>query len=315
MPEKAQKTGVILLNMGAPSTMEEIRPYLRRLFLDPMLIQLPAGFLYRRLLANFVSRKRAARVRARYEKIGGGSPLLNNTRMQAEALARQLEMPVAIAMRYSAPYAAEAVEHLLDQGVEQAVALPLYPQFSSSTTGSSLVDLQQAAGRLELTIVDRHFDHPQYVGAIATALTDRLSGSDRSSHVLFTAHSIPVKYTRQGDPYIAEVKATASAVAQAASLTTPWSLGFQSAASVGTWHGPFIEEELGRLAQAEIQRLVVCPLTFAADNLETLYDLDIVFAGECMAAGITDVVRVPAPGASPEYIGALSSMVQEALST
>lgn len=255
-------------------------------------------------------------VRARYEKIGGGSPLLANTRMQSEALAQKLEIPVAIAMRYSTPTAVDAVEHFLDQGIERAVALPLYPQFSSSTTGSSLADLEKAAaGRLSLTTVDRHFDHPQFVGAMASALTRRLSGSDQSTHVLFTAHSIPVKYTRQGDPYIAEVEATAAAVAAAASLTTPWSLGFQSAPSFGTWHGPFIEDELGKLAQTEIQRLVVCPLTFAAENLETLYDLDIVFAGECMAAGITAVVRIPAPGASPEYIGALSSMVQEALST
>lgn len=315
MPADRNRCSVVLLNMGAPSSLEEIEPYLHRLFLDPRLIRLPAGFLYRRLLARFVSGKRAQKVRARYKAIGGGSPLLENTRAQARALSSALRLPVAVAMRYSAPFAADAVASLLEQGVTRTVALSLYPQYSDSTTGSSIEDFSSAAsGKLEVVFSDRHFDHPGFVSDLAVRLLATMGTPAEETSVLFTAHSIPVKYTRQGDPYVGQVQATAAAVATRAGLTIPWSLGFQSAPKFGTWHGPFIEEELDRLVREGGRRLVVCPITFAAENLETLYDLDVVFQGQCLESGITDFKRVPAPGDSAGYIETLAALVKEAQS-
>lgn len=313
-PSKAGKTGVILLNMGGPSHLEAIEGYLRRIFMDPMLIQLPAGFLYRRLLARFVASRRAARVSARYQLIGGGSPLPAHTQVLASALEQKVGIPVRIAMRYSEPGAREAVCELKAEGVTRGIAVPLYPQYSHSTTGSSLADLEAAAaGELDLVAVDRHFEHPGFVGALASGVARALEASTCSGEtfVLFTAHSIPLKYTAQGDPYISEVRSTVDAVVEALGLTQSWSLAFQSAPGVGKWHGPRVEDVLPELLDRGVKGLVVCPVTFVSENLETLYDLDIVLSQKSRELGFESFVRVEAPGATPAYVEVLCQIVRE----
>mgnify|MGYP002640607049 CR=1 FL=1 len=312
--DETTKTGVILLNMGGPDDLEAIEGYLHRIFMDPMLIQLPAGFLYRRLLARFVAGKRAKKVASRYELIGGGSPLLRHTEVLASHLESALSVPVRIAMRYSLPGAKEAVASLEDAGVTRAVALPLYPQFSYSTTGSSLADLERASkGKIELDIVDRHSKDPGFISSLAEGVEHALSSlkSQDDLHVLFTSHSIPEKYTAAGDPYIAEVKATVGDVVDKLPGELSTSLAFQSAPKVGKWHGPSVEEEVPRLVERGVRRLVVCPVTFVSENLETLYDLDHVLAGASLEAGIVEFVRTSLPGESTTYLDALNRIIQE----
>ncbi len=307
------KTGVVLMNMGGPEDLDGIRPYLSRVLADRNLIRMPAGFLYQPLLARFIARRRAVKVRDRYTAIGGGSPLLAETRKLASALARRLDAPVAVAMRYSPPSPRQAAEELVAQGATRVAALPLYPQYSSSTTYSSLQDFaRQVDGLLPYSVVDRHFRCDGYIEALANLQNlaiDRLT-EQTHSHVLFTAHSIPVSYTASGDPYIDEVKQTVELVARKAGNPLPYSLAFQSAVRFGEWHGPSVEEELKLLLDRGIRRLVVQPVSFVSENLETMYDLDICFRELCNQRGIEQFERVPTPGAEQPYVEGLARLVE-----
>ena len=308
--------GVVLMNMGGPGRLEEIEPYLRCLLRDRRIVRLPGGFLYQRMFARLVARRRAAKVAGRYAAIGGGSPLLDLTNLQAEALAALLGAPVAVAMRYSAPDTRSAMRTLARQGVGRVVGLPMYPQFSTSTTLSSLDEFHRhLPSGVRPEVIDRHYRSPGYVRALADALEAALGRlADRSDcHVLFTAHSIPVKYTRSGDPYVEEIRQTVAAVVEEAGLCLPHSLAFQSAVRFGKWHGPGVDEELVRLFEAGVRRLVVHPLSFACDNLETLYDLDIVCRNRCEEMGFEAFVRAAVPGAALPYIDGLAELVRAAV--
>jgi len=315
----AGKTGVVLLAMGGPATVGESRDYLRRLFEDPMLVQLPGGRLFRSPLAGFISKRRARIAGERYEAIGGGSPLLAETQRLANLLFERLHAPVAIAMRYSHPFSSDAVAALSAAGVQRVVAIPLYPQFSTSTTASSLADFAgAAAGNLEALVgVSDHHVHPGYVAALAaqTAKAVGALGNLRSSHILFTAHSIPESLTKKGDPYIAQVRATVDAVAaslKVSGIDLPFSLAFQSRVRFGKWHGPAAEDAVSELAATGIRRLVVAPVSFVSENLETLFDLDIELKDLCSDEGFVEFSRAATLSDSTLYADALADLARAA---
>jgi len=307
------RTGVVLLNMGGPASLDEIPAYLRRIFMDPLLIRLPLGGFYRPLLAGFVASRRGAKVRHRYALIGGKSPLLEETRKLAALLSRRVDVPIEIAMRYSSPSAAEAVAALEHAGVSKVVAVPLYPQYSSSTTASSVADLEAAVGdRMELIAVQYHYHHPGVADAMAQQLNAALEKQAwrSNAHVLFTAHSIPESYTRTGDPYVEHVRETVEAVAQAAGLSLPYSLAFQSATRFGSWHGPSVFDAVEELAEGGVRHLVVAPVSFVSENLETLFDLDIQLAAYCQDMGLQSMLRVPTLSESNSYADALADLIR-----
>ena len=307
------KIGVLLMNMGGPEDLDGIRPYLTRVLSDRDLIRMPGGFLYQPMLARIVARLRELTVRDRYAAIGGGSPLLAETRKLADALATRLDTPVAVAMRYSPPSVRKAAEELVSQGATHLVAIPLYPQYSSSTTFSSLQDfLRQVDGVMPYSVIDRHFRCDGYVEAMANLLKDSVQQLDEAagSHILFTAHSIPTSYTAAGDPYINEVKRTVATVANRAGVSLPYSLAFQSAVRFGKWHGPSLEEELERLTARGITGIVVQPVSFVSENLETMYDLDICFRKLCLKRGIRQFLRVRTPGLEQPYVEGLALLVE-----
>lgn len=309
------RPGVILMNMGGPADVASIRPYLKGIFSDPKLVRLPAGFLYQWLFSRLVAWVQTPKVAERYKAIGG-SPLLRETMLQAEALERALGLPVAIGMRYSAPSAADAVAALLSQGVSTIVGLSMYPQYSSATTGSCIANLKKAVrGRAELRLVDRHYAAPGLVRTLANGLRDAVGKLEQHGevHVLFTAHNLPVWVTLTGDPYVEEVEKTAAAVEAEAGLGLPWSVAYQSAAVVGKWLSPTLDEALSRLVAARASGVVVVPLSFATENLETLYTLDIEFNALCRSRGVPMLARVRAPGAAPYYIESLAHAVRAAL--
>ena len=292
--------GVVLMDLGGPGSREELRPFLVRLLSDPRVLRMPA--VVRLPLARWIAWRRSPVVWPRYEAIGG-SPLLRDTEALARDLESRLGVPVAVAMRHSAPRAGAALAGLRARGVARIVALPLFPQFSTTTTASAVEDLaRHASGEVRLAFLPRHADLPGYPDAQAEALRDALrevADAPRRA-VLFTAHSIPESCTRRGDPYIQEIRASAARIAERAGLGGGWTLAFQSAASRGRWHGPAMEEAVDRLAASGIRALVVQPLSFVSENLETLWDLDRVLRSRCDAAGIR-MVRTPTPGASPRY--------------
>jgi len=308
------ETAVLLLNMGGPRRPEEIEDYLRRIFSDRDMIAMPGGRFYQDRLARFIARRRAPRVAQRYRLIGGASPLDAETRRQAAGLARLLHCPVAYAMRYIEPFIPQALADLNGERPRRLVVIPLYPQYSRATTLSAIREFRRHAGPRPHIFVEDHHDHPGYIEALAEGTAHcaaRLDG-DGKRHVLFVAHSIPLKAVAAGDPYVAQTEATVRAVTERLALDDGWSLAYSSRIGPVRWQGPSLEEELDRLAGENVRQLVVVPVSFVAENLETLYDLDHVFRQQCAAAGITRLERVPALGDSPRYLGALADLAAQA---
>ena len=319
MPEmqtKASRYGVLLLNMGGPRNLQEVEQYIYRLLSDPDAVRLPAGRLLQKPLARMIARLRAPKVRRRYELIGGKSPINEATAAQAAATQTELGLPVEHAMRYTRPAAGDALNSLAAREVERTVVIPLYPQYSTVSTLSAMKDLQRCNGHaMAYRTVERHYDNPGYLGAMKAELRATLQQIDSvlRTHVLFTAHSIPEAYIQRGDTYASEVERTAALVAAGEPGIQTWSLAYQSSVGPVRWRGPSLEEELQRLLSTGVEHLVVQPLSFVSENLETLYDLDIVFRQACVESGIKSFHRVRAPGSSELYIKALAGMARRVI--
>jgi ferrochelatase len=313
--DRVADLGVLLLNMGGPERLKDIEGYLGELMADREMIRLPLGRFYQNRLARFIASRRAPLVRQRYAAIGGGSPLGEITRRQAVALSGKLGRPVSYAMRYTRPRTADALAELIGQGVRSLVALPLYPQYSRCTTGSALADLESLKGDCPVAVVRDHHEEPGYIEALAENLRPLLADwpSHEDGRVLFVAHSLPLKYVRSGDPYVMQTRRTVELVARVVGLQDrQWRLGFSSRVGPVRWQGPTLEESLARFRAEQVRHLAVLPVSFVAENLETLWDLDIVFREQCAAAGIKSFRRAPAVGESPRYIETLARLARQA---
>jgi ferrochelatase len=218
-------------------------------------------------------------------------------------------------MRYTRPFIDDALAALDGEGTAGLVVIPLYPQYSRATTLSAIRELRRHAGTRRHIIIEDHHDHPGYIEAMAINTSNVMKQLDTAAavHVLFVAHSIPRKAVAAGDPYVTQTEATVRRVAERLALGGNWSLAYSSRIGPVRWQGPSLEEELARLTDLNIRQLVVVPVSFVAENLETLYDLDHVFRRQCEAAGITRVERVPALGDSPTYLAALADMARAAV--
>lgn len=302
---------VVLLQMGGPERLEGVRPFLEALLGDPAVVRLPWPMrAIQPAFARAVAARRAPKVRPRYEAIGGGdgraSPIGDLTRRQAEALSARLGVPVHVAMRYTRPGAAEAVQALQEQGARKVLLLPLYPQWSGPTTGSSLQDFARAASGLDaqFCFVRSWADHPAYVDAVAQCV-EEVPGP---GPVLFSAHSLPVAYVRRGDPYEKEVRSSLEAL-KGRLGRTDLILGFQSAVGPGRWLGPETEEHLQALAQLGHEEVALAPLGFVTDHIETLYDLDTKYRQQAESLGLR-MRRVPSLNDRPAFIEALAQVCQ-----
>lgn len=310
-------TAVILFDMGGPGSRAEIEPYLKELFSDHDLIRMPLGFLYQRRLAQVIAAKRAPKVAHRYESIGY-SPLTAATSDLAHRIAQACNLPVRYSMRYTKPRVVDVVEDLKAQKIDRLILLPLYPQYSSVTTASSLSEFQRVTGtHFTTTIIRDHHEHPAYINVMTMLLQESLSRvkSDGKRHVLFAAHSIPTSYVKRGDPYVKQIRRTAELIAQSIPSDVTYSLAFQSRLGPVKWQGPPMSEELNNLVAKKTQHLIVQPLSFVSENLETLYDLDLEFRRHCLTSGIATMTRVPTPGASLQYSQALALIVSEVVNT
>jgi ferrochelatase len=318
---------VLLLNLGGPSGLSEVRPFLKNLFSDRRIIALPGGPILQPAFASLIAFARSGRVAKRYRRIGGGSPLRRLTEEQAAALERELARAggdpshVGVAMRYTQPGAATALSRLREAGERRVIALPLYPQECDATTGSSLADLEYARARVApeidiLSIRSWHL-HPGYIEALAERIRETLvllEPAERSEAVLlFSAHSIPVSLERRGDPYVPQIRETVAAVLERLGGDRPWHLGFQSRTGPVQWVGPGTDELIrGELKGA--RAVVVVPVSFVSDHIETLYEIDLLFGGYARAAGIRRFVRCESLNTSPRFIRALADIVQPVLS-
>ena len=322
------RVGVLLLNLGGPDKLEDVRPFLFNLFADPEIIRLPAPWM-QKPLAWLISTLRARKSEESYKVIGGGSPLRRITEEQAQELSQSLnergyDAKVYIGMRYWHPFTEEAVEAIKKDGVERLVILPLYPQFSISTSGSSLrllekiwdddADLQQ----IEHSVVPSWYDHPDYLGAMADLIRKKIDQAKdpEKAHVFFSANGVPVSYVEEaGDPYQKEIEDCTRMIMEKVARPNPHTLAYQSRVGPVEWLQPYTDVAIAELGEAKVEELVVVPISFVSEHIETLEEIDVEYRELAEEAGIHNFLRVPALDTHPQFIKALTEMAVKELET
>lgn len=314
----SRRVAVILFNLGGPDEPKAVRPFLFNLFNDAAIIGLPQPFRF--LLAQLISRTREKTAQENYAYMGGGSPLVPETQKQADALEHELARRVPnvtfkcfLAMRYWRPFTKDAARAAKAWGATDAILLPLYPQFSSTTTASSLKQWR------------KHSDLPAATlccypagGAFAEAHADAImqawrdAGSPANPRVLFSAHGLPQRVVDGGDPYQWQVEQSAAAVRAKLPATWDTRISYQSRVGPLKWIGPATDEEVRAAGQDKVG-LIVSPIAFVSDHVETLVELDIEYAQLAREAGVPFYLRAPALGAAPRFIAALADLAERAL--
>ena len=321
------RLGVLLLNLGGPDNLEDVRPFLYNLFSDPEIIRLPSPLL-QAPLAWLISTLRFKKSQNNYKKIGGGSPLRRITEAQGAALRSQLQqnghdVNVYIGMRYWNPFTEEAIAQIKQDKIEELVVLPLYPQFSISTTGSSfrLLDrIWQADPELQkikYTVVPSWYDNSGYLQSMANLIEKTLEKVKNPSeaHIFFSAHGVPVSYIEEaGDPYQKEIESCAALIMSKLNRTNPYKLAYQSRVGPVEWLQPYTDIAIKELAEQGVKELVVVPISFVSEHIETLEEIDMEYREIAEHAGIETFARVPAPDTDPTFIQALADIVVKALS-
>ena len=312
------RSAVVLFNLGGPDRPESVEPFLFNLFSDPSIIGGPAPIRW--LLAKLISKRRAPVAREIYARIGGGSPLLSNTKAQADALEVQLrdlgDVRCFVAMRYWRPFTSEAVSAVKAFEPDRIVLLPLYPQYSTATTASSLMAWRNAASRAELRAPQHAICcYPQeagFVGALAERVREGLAktaGSGRA-RILFSAHGLPKKIVAAGDPYPWQVERTCAAIVEALGQENlDWIVCYQSRVGPLEWTGPATDKEIERAGHAGLP-VVVVPVAFVSEHSETLVELDLDYAALAKRAGVPAYVRVPTVSVAPAFINGLAALVR-----
>ena len=324
------KVGVLLLNLGGPERIQDVGPFLYNLFSDPEIIRLPNPAL-QKPLAWLISTLRAGKSQDAYRSIGGGSPLRRITEQQARELqstlrSRGIEATSYVAMRYWHPFTESAVADIKADGIDQVVVLPLYPHFSISTSGSSFRELQRlrqadaAFASLPLRCIRSYYDHPGYIDSMARLIACEIQAcSDQpSAHVFFSAHGVPKSYVEEaGDPYQREIEACTQLImnrlAELLGHGNPHTLAYQSRVGPVEWLRPYTDDALHDLGAAGVKDLVVVPISFVSEHIETLEEIDIEYREIATESGISNFRRVPALDTDATFITALSDLVQHAL--
>ena len=318
--------GILLFNLGGPETLDDVRPFLFNLFSDPDIIRLPWRAL-QKPLAWLISTQRYKLSRGYYEKIGGGSPLRRITDEQARALEqalarRNVNARAYVGMRYWHPFLEDALDQIRRDRINHLVVLPLYPQFSISTTGSSLNRMNAIFSTNgnkppRVSVIEKWHDDPNYLAALTAGINDELArfpDQDPSrTHIVFSAHSVPASYIEEGDPYLDQTQATVRSVMARLDGDRPHTLSFQSKVGPVKWLRPSTDETLRKLAGESVTQVLLVPVSFVSEHIETLYELDILYKGVAEEVGITHYRRVPALNCKPDFIDALASLVEKCL--
>lgn len=313
------KVAVVLFNLGGPDGPDAVRPFLYNLFKDPAIIGAPP--LVRQAIAALISSRRETSAKANYAIMGGASPLLPETRKQSAALdaamaGRQgLEVKSFIAMRYWKPFADQAAREVAAFAPDEIVLLPLYPQYSTTTTASSLADWAKAyRGPGRVRTVCCYPTARGLVAAHAEAIrkTWVAAGKPENVRLLFSAHGLPEKVIAAGDPYQAQVEATAAAVAALLPELRDWRVCYQSRVGPLKWIGPSTVEEI-HIAGEQGVGLLLSPIAFVSEHIETLVELDHEYAELAVQQGVAPYLRAPALGVEQAFVAALAQIIDHAL--
>ncbi|MDA8390720.1 MAG: ferrochelatase [Gammaproteobacteria bacterium] len=317
------RTAVVLCNLGGPDSLAAVEPFLYNLFSDPDIFRLPLGRLTQRPFARWLAARRRDEAARGYEAIGGASPIGAHTAAQAEALAQSLadlDIPVFVCMRYWHPLTSAVAERLQREQFERVILLPLYPQYSLATTGSAHNEFRRQCARLhyspDVVFIGSWYQQTDYVEAVARSIEDMLDSfsepDPQAVTLLLSAHGLPRKAIERGDPYQREIEATAEAVRQR--LRWPHvRLCYQSRVGPLEWLRPYTDDVIRAEAEAGVRQMLVYPVAFVSDHVETLFELGITYAQLARQAGIREYQVAPALNVHPLLIKALESLVRNAL--
>jgi ferrochelatase len=311
----------VLLQLGGPDTLEAIEPFLFNLFCDPDIIDFPFARIGRKPLAKLISTTRAKKVRHHYSAIGGGSPIRRFTEQQARSLQihlqdQGLDAHCFVAMRYWHPFTAQAIAQLRAANCDDVVLLPLYPQYSSTTTGSSLNEWHRLYhDDPPVHVVDAFYRHALYLDAIVEKIEDALARfpDPESPELVFSAHSVPVAVIERGDPYQSQVEQTVGLVMRRGGWRNRHRLCYQSKVGASKWLQPSLQKTLRQLAEEKIREACIVPIAFVSDHVETLAEIDHEARQEASALGIERFEVTAGLNNSPTFISALADLVTRAL--
>jgi protoporphyrin/coproporphyrin ferrochelatase len=321
MTRTNRRVGIVLFQLGGPDTLEAIEPFLYNLFCDPDIIDFPFARIGRKPLAKLISSTRARKVQHHYATIGGGSPIRRHTERQAKALEQELreegiDAHCFVAMRYWHPFTSEAIDQVRRAECDELVLLPMYPQYSSTTTGSSLNEWnRQFCAAMPVHRVESFYRNARYLDAVAEKIGEALGrfSDPRRAEIVFSAHSIPVSVVEKGDPYQRQIEETVRLVMQRGGWLNVHRLCYQSKVGASRWLQPSLHTTLRQLAADKIREVCVVPIAFVSDHVETLGEIDhearhlaaqLGFSQFEMSAGLND---------SPKFVNALSQIVQGTL--
>lgn len=328
---REEKIGVLLLNLGGPETLEDVQPFLYNLFADPDIIRLPRLLRFlQQPLAQFISRMRAPKSREGYAAIGGGSPLRKITEEQANSLrvaleGKNLQAKVYVGMRYWHPFTEEAIQMIKKDKITRLVVLPLYPQFSISTSGSSLRLLEEIFREdeylvnMQHTVIPSWYQREGYVKAMATLIDKELKNFERPREVMifFSAHGVPRAYVEEaGDPYKDEMEHCVRLIMtelRLRGIPNEHTLAYQSRVGPVEWLKPYTDDTITELARKGVKSLLAVPISFVSEHIETLEEIDVEYRELALESGIRNWGRVPALGCEQTFITDLADAVIEAL--
>jgi ferrochelatase len=320
--------GVLLLNLGGPDSLEAVRPFLFNLFSDREIIRLGPLFM-QKPLAYLISTLRHKKTESYYRLIGGKSPIFEITNKQAKALEAELnktpagtgrpKVKVFIGMRYWHPLIEATVPEIYHQGIRRVIALGLYPHYSIATTGSSFSRMKEVVSRFRMDVftISSWHDHPLYIDALVEkikkgtgAFHSPEGGAKDDVHILFSAHSLPKKFIEEGDPYIEHIKGTINEITKRVSIQ--WDLSYQSRSGPVKWLEPSTDEMIKDLAARGVKNLLVVPISFVSDHIETLYEIDILYKDMAKSLGMR-LERAESLNTSPLFISALGDIVEKGM--
>jgi ferrochelatase len=316
------RIAVVLMQLGGPDSLEAVEPFLYNLFTDPDIIDFPFARIARKPLARFIASRRSKRVQHHYAEISGKSPILELTTLQARKLEVELSKSVDaktfVAMRYWHPLAEETIREIRREKFDKIILIPMYPQYSKTTSGSSLNEWQRKASALGLnsipTRVIKHFhDSPLYVEAVVERINEALArfvnASSRDTFLLFSAHGVPRSVIESGDPYKTQVEETVKLVTERGGWESSHLLCWQGKVGPAVWLKPYLQETIPQLATQGVKSLLVIPIAFVTDHIETLYEIDIEAREQATRLGITRFETMPALNDSPTFIKGLAELV------
>lgn len=320
--------------MGGPCCAAEVESFLFRLFNDPYIIQLPKLLKpYQTQFAKFISSRRARKVARNYEKLGGSSPILFETQCQAKALEKKLgnEYHVYIAMRYSYPYLKDSLQDMERDEINELTVIPLYPQYSLATSGSSIIECKELfdqtgfTEKTQIKYVEAWYDNSCFIELIADRIEDLL-GSTKRTHLLFSAHGLPVKYIEEGDPYQKQIEDCVSLVLQRLAdnlnlrsyknklcselYDLDWSISYQSRVGPVKWLKPYTDTAIKQLGRNGVKNLIVVPISFVGDHIETIEEIGMQYRDLAYENDIVKFQVTRLPKANPLLIEALASLVE-----